>query len=324
MSITRITDVISPKIFTPYVIQRTMDLSALIQSGIAVNDSEFDQLASGPNVLVNMPFWNDLTGDPEIMKDTGDTTPGKIGSSKDVARKLGLVKSFGANALAAVLSGDDPMRAIADLFADYWNRQYQKVLLKALEGVFASKSLEDKVLDISSKTNNAALIDGSSFIDAVQVMGDAKDLLTGVMLHSAVEAYLAKKELIAYVQEAGQSTRVPQFMGKQVVVDDSMPFNTTTKVATAYLFGRGAIAWGNGSHPDILETEVVRKGLSLAGEDILVNRRLAILHPRGVKWTEAAVNNTFPALTELADGDNWELVYEAKAVRIVKFTFKIA
>lgn len=322
--ITRIADVISPKIFTDYTIQRTMELSALIQSGIAVNDSEFNLLASGPNMLANMPFWNDLTGDAEIMSDTGETVPGKIGSSKDVARKLGFVKSYGANALAAVLSGDDPLRAIADLFAGYWNRHYQKVLLKILDGVFGSDSMEDKVLDISSKTQGAALIDGAAFIDATQLMGDAKDLLTGVMMHSAVEAYLAKNDLIEYVQESEQAIRVPYFMTKRVVVDDDMPFDTSTKKATAYLFGAGAIAWGNGSHPDIQETEIVRRGMSLAGEDVLVNRRLSILHPRGVKWTEEDVAGTFPTLAELADGDNWELVYEEKAVRIVKFVFKIA
>lgn len=80
---------------------------------------------------------------------------------------------------------------------------------------------------------------------------------------------------------------------------------------------------GNGSHPDIQQTEVVRKGLSLAGEDILVNRRLPLLHPRGVKWTETNVAKAFPSFTELEDGDNWSRVYESKAVRIVKFMFKI-
>ena len=114
MPITRIQDVIQPEVFTPYAIQRTMELSALIQSGIAQNDSQFDTLARGPNTLINMPYWEDLTGDPEVMEDTGETVPGAITTNKDVARKQGWVKSYGANALSAMLSGDDPMRAIAD------------------------------------------------------------------------------------------------------------------------------------------------------------------------------------------------------------------
>lgn len=321
---TRIQDVIQPEVFTPYSIQRTMELSALIQSGIAENNSEFDQLASGPNTLINMPYWEDLTGAPEVMNDTGDTTPGKITANKDVARKLAFVKSYGANALSSMLSGDDPMRAIADLFAGYWNRQYQQMLLSTLDGIFSATNMTEKVHDITTGTGGAELISGRTFIDATQKMGDAKDLLTGVMMHSAVESYLAKNDLIDYKEDSQGNIRIPTFMGKRVIVDDSMTYDSLTSSATAYLFGQGAIAWGNGGHPDIQQTEVVRKGLSLAGEDVLVNRRLPLLHPRGVKWTEASVAGTFPTFTELETGTNWERVYEPKAVRIVKFDFKIA
>lgn len=320
---TRIQDVIQPEVFTPYSIQRTMELSALIQSGIAENSPEFDQLASGPNTLINMPFWDDLTGNPEVMDDTGDTVPGKIQANKDVARKLAFVKSYGANALSAKLSGDDPMGAIADLFAGYWNRQYQQMLLSTLDGVFDASNMSGKVHDITALEGGKEFINGRSFIDATQKMGDAKDLLTGVMMHSAVEAHLAKLDLIEYKEDSQGNIRVPFFLGKRVIVDDSLPFDTVTGASTTYLFGQGAIALGNGSHPDIQQTEVVRKGLSLAGEDILVNRRLPILHPRGVKWTEDSVAGTFPTFTELETGSNWSRVYEPKAIRIVKFNGKI-
>ena len=324
MSVTKIQDVIQPEVFTPYTIQRTMELSALIQSGIAENNSQFDQLASGPNTIINMPFWDDLTGEPEVMNDVGETSPGKITANKDVARKMAWVKSYGANALSAMLSGDDPMRAIADLFASYWSRQYQQMLLSILDGVFASTDMLEKVHDITTETDTAKqLISGRTFLDAIQKMGDAKDLLTGVMIHSATETYLAKNDLIEYKEESEGRVRIPYFMGKRVIVDDSIAFDTNTATSEAYLFGAGAIAWGNGSHPDILQTETVRNGLSLAGEDILVNRRVVILHPRGVKWTEESVNGAFPTFDELEDGDNWERVYDPKAIRIVKFIFKI-
>lgn len=323
MTITRIADVIQPEVFNPYVIQRTMQLSALIQSGIVQNTREFDELASGPNTLVNMPYWNDLTGESEIMKDDGALTPGKITSGKDVARKHGRAKAWGANGLSALLSGDDPMRAIGDLVADFWQRDMQKVLLATLAGVFNSDSMQELVHDISNETGDASLITGESFIDAAQKLGDAKELLTGVMMHSAVEAYLAKRQLIEYVQEAEQSDRVPYFLNKRVIVDDGTPYDTATKTGTAYLFGAGAIALGNGSHPRILQTEIDRDSLASSGEDYLITRRIFILHPRGVKWTEANVADVFPTNAELADGANWERVYETKAIRIVKFTFKI-
>lgn len=319
---TRIGDIIQPEIFTDYVVQRTMELSNVLNSGIATNDAQFNALAGGPNTLVHMPYFNDLTGESEIMKDSGALTPKKIGTNKDVARKHGRANAWGANGLSALLSGADPMGAIANLVADYWARDRQRVLLATLKGVFASTSMADKVHDISGETTNN-LINGSTFIDATQRMGDAKDALTAVTMHSAVEAYLAKQQLIEYVQEAGQSVRVPYFMGKRVIVDDGMPFDTGTGVAEAYLFGQGALAWGNGSHPNIIGSEVDRDSLASSGEDFLINRQIYILHPRGVKFTEADVTDVFPTNTELATGTNWELVYEPKAVRMVDFKFKI-
>jgi hypothetical protein len=320
----RIGDIIQPEIFTDYVVKRTMEVSNVLNSGIATNDSQFDALASGPNTLVNMPYFNDLTGDSEIMKDDGALTPGKIGTNKDVARKHGRARAWGANGLSALLSGADPLGAIGNLVTSYWARDRQKILLATLKGVFASPSMASKVHDISGATGDAALISGSTFIDATQKMGDAKDSLTAIVMHSAVEAYLAKQQLIEYVQEANQSIRVPYFMGKRVIVDDAMDFNTSTGVANAYLFGQGALAWGNGSHPNIIGTEVDRDSLASSGEDFLINRQIFILHPRGVKFTEAAVADVFPTNVELADGANWELVYEPKAVRMVNFKFKIA
>jgi hypothetical protein len=324
MAITRIADVIEPEIFTNYVVQKTMEVSNVLNSGIATNDAQFDQLASGPNTLVNMPYFNDLTGDSETLKDSGALTPDKIGTNKDVARKQGRGRAWGSNGLSALLSGADPLGAIGNLVTNYWARDRQKVLLSTLKGVFAAGNMSNKSLDISEQTGDAALISGETFIDATQKMGDAKDLLTAVTMHSAVEAYLAKRQLIEYVQEENQSVRVPYFMGKRVIVDDGMPFDTTNKIGTTYLFGAGALAWGNGSHPNIIGTETDRDSLASSGEDFLINRQLYILHPRGIKFTESSVADVFPTNAELENGANWERVYEEKAVRMVQFKFKIA
>ncbi|MCO7128406.1 coat protein, partial [Sporolactobacillus shoreicorticis] len=285
MAVTRIADIIQPEVFTQYVIQKTMEVSNVLNSGIAENNALFDQLASGPSTLINMPYFEDLTGESETLKDQGSLTPGAIGTNKDVARKNGRGRSWGMNGLSAYLSGADPLGATAGLVSNFWARDRQKVLLATLAGVFASESLAGKVHDISDAEGDAALISGETFIDANQLMGDAKDSLTAVTFHSAVESYLAKRQLIDYVQEAGQNVRVPYFMNKRVIVDDGMPFDTTNKIGTAYLFGTGALAWGNGSHPNVLATETDRDSLASSGEDFLINRQLYILHPRGIKFT---------------------------------------
>jgi len=319
---TRLADVIQPEVFTDYTIQRTMELSALVQSGIIQNTEEFNNLASGPNVLINMPFWNDLANDEsQVMKDEGDVEVGKITSGMEIARKHARVAAWGANGLSAYLSGDDPMGAIGELVADYWRRDLQRTLLATLSGIFKSSSMSGKVLDISDEDDG--YLTGETFLDALQLMGDAKESLSGVMMHSAVETDLRKQNLIDYEQLSEQGLPIPTFMGKRVIVDDSMEYDPATKVGTMYIFGAGAVALGWGSHPRIVQTEVHRNPLSLSGEDFLINRRVFILHPRGLRWNEGGVANEFPTNAEIDNGARWTRVYETKAVRIVKFRFKI-
>ena len=327
MAITKIADVIQPTVFTSYTQQKTVEKSALIQSGIVNADAEFSALAAGPNTLIEMPFWNDPDGDSEAIEEDKALTPANIGTDQDRAKKNARAKSWGANGLSALLSGDDPMGAIANLVASYWVREEQKILLQTLNGVFASASMSGHIHVISALTGGKELLAGETIVDATQKLGDAKEILTGIMMHSAVEAYLVKQKLIEYVEqgvnEYGLPIKVPFFMGKRVIVDDAMAFDPITGIAETYLFGAGAIAYGKGKHKNIVEVEVARDSMQSAGEDYLINRNIFIMHPRGIKWTDTAVAKTFPTNAELATGTNWDLVYDPKKIRVVKHKFKI-
>lgn len=318
----KIADIIVPEVFNPYVVQRTMELSAIFESGIAQRTAEFDRLASVGARTVQMPFWGDLNGEDEVLDDNNALTPGKIQANKDEAVILRRGRAWGANDLAANLAGDDPMRAIADLVAAYWARRYQAALIATLQGVFASPSMAELVHDISEQTGDAAVISAKTTVDAAQKLGDAKTQLTAIVMHSATEAALAKQDLIEYVRPSTGSIDVPTFLGKRVIVDDGCPYDATTGTYTTYLFGPGAIAYGEGNPVGFVPTETDRD--SLAGEDYLINRRTFILHPRGVRFTSAQVAGVSPTNAELALGENWERIYEPKAIRIVKFVHKIA
>lgn len=318
----KISDVIVPEVFNPYVVQRTMELSAVFQSGIAQRSQEFDRLASSAARTVQMPFWGDLNGEDEVLSDTGALTPGKIQANKDEAVILRRGRAWGANDLGANLAGDDPMRAIADLVAAYWARRYQAALIATLQGVFASPSMSALVHDISGQSGDAAVISAKTTVDAAQKLGDAKAQLTAIVMHSATEAALAKQDLIEYVKPSTGSIEVPTFLGKRVIVDDGVPYDPDTGTYTTYLFGPGAVAYGEGNPVGFVPTETDRD--SLAGEDFLINRRTFILHPRGVRFKSAQVAGVSPSNTELANGANWERVYEPKAIRIVKFVHKLA
>lgn len=315
---TKIADVIVPEVFNQYVIERTAELSAFYQSGVVVNNPELDVLASSGGRLINMPYWNDLTGDDEVLSDTDPLSTDKITAGQDVAVLLMRGKAWRSNDLAKALSGDDPMRAIGDLVAAYWARRQQVTLISTLKGVFgaASTKMASNTHDISAEDGNDGAFTGESFLDASYKLGDAEERLTAISIHSMVYASLRKQNLIEYLLDSNNQ-KIPLYMGKRVIVDDGMPKDGD--VFTSYIFGAGAVGLGNGSAPVPTETDRDK----LAGDDILINRQHFLLHPRGVKFTDKSVAGSSPTNTELSIGGNWERVYEPKNVRIVQFKHKL-
>lgn len=316
MAVTKIQNVIVPDVFNPYVVEKTAELSALFQSGIIRPDAALDTLARTGGTLLQMPFWTDLTGADEVLSDSTALTPQNIAASKDIARLHARGKAWGVNDLAKALSGDDPMAQIGNLVADYWARRFQALLISTLKGVFAAASMSGNVHDISAVAGADAFT-GSTFIDAAHKLGDAESKLTAVMVHSLVFATMRKQNLIEFIPNSEGVYNIPTYLGKRVIVDDSMP--VTSGVYTTYLFGEGAIGYGEGEAP--VPTETDRD--SLAGEEYLINRRHFIMHPRGVKWNEASVAGEFPTNAECETAANWTRVYSNKNIRIVKFVHKI-
>lgn len=307
---TRIADVIVPEVFNNYVIERTAELSAIQQSGIVTNNAELDALATAGGRTINMPFWEDLTGDDEVLSDSDSLTPGKITSNRDAAILLLRGKAWGVNDLAYILSGDDPAGAIANLVGGYWARRRQKTLLSILEGVFATDSMQSNVIERDG-------FNAEAFIDATHLLGDAESSLSAIVVHSATMASMRKQNLIEFVPDSEGNVNIPTYLGRRVIVDDGAPVNSGEDgtTYTSYIFGQGAIGLGNGRLEAGKATETDRD--SLAGEDFLINRQSFILHPRGVRFTDSEVSGETPTNSELADPDNWQRVYEPKNVRMV-------
>ena len=327
MAGTKLTDVIVPELFNPYVINKSMELSALVQSGIVTNNSEFDKLASQAAPIINMPFFEDLTGESEQIIEGVDLEDNKITSNKDMACIIRRAKMWSATDLSAALAGMDPMGAIASLVSNFWVRDMQKELIAILKGIFGTAEdvdagtketrLASNLLDISEKTGDAANWSVNSFIDAQQLLGDAQSQLTAVVMHSATWSYLKKKNFSDTERQS-----VDTYQGKRVIIDDGCPVESG--VYTTYLFGQGAIALGNGSPVGFVPTETDRDKQKGSGIDYLMNRKTYILHPRGISFTNANVDKTEgPSRLELADAKNWKPVYEPKQIRIVAFKHKI-
>ena len=319
---TIISDVIVPEVFNPYVIQRTAELSAFYQSGIIARTPALDALASSGGKLLNMPFWEDLTGEDEVLSDTNALTVGKIKAGQDVAALLARGRAWSVNDLAKALSGDDPMAAIGNLVAEYWARRFQTILIKTLDGIFGDDATEMNTnqhdISGSATAEDDDVISAKTAVDAIYKLGDNADKLTGFAMHSATVAKLTKDDLIETIPPSEGKPAVRMFLGKPVIVDDSLP--VSEGVYTTYIFGAGAFGWGEGGAPVPVET--ARD--ALAGDDILIHRRHFILHPRGVAFqNDPSIVGPTPSNDDLANYRNWKRVYESKNVRIVQFKHRI-
>lgn len=325
MSATRVADVIVPAVWNPYIVEQTAARSALWQSGVVAPVPELAAFQSEGGNTINLPFWQDLSGNSEILASDGTAlTVNAMSTEKDIAVVLARGKSWGASELASALAGSDPLMALGDRVADWWARDMQDTLVAILTGVFGSLAAESpsaiNTLDISALSGSASIIDDNAILDTIQLMGDQKDRLTAIMMHSAVETKLRKLDLIDYVQPSQSgSARVPMYMDKRVIVDDTCPVSSGTY--ETYFFGPGAFGYAEGSNSRITSVETDRD--SLRGEDILISRRHFVLHPRGVKYVGAATGGG-PANTLLDDAASWTRVYEAKNVRLARLKHKIA
>ena len=330
MAKTTVADLIVPEVFEGYAIERTAELSAFGQSGIIEHSPEYDRLAEGGGREVNMPFLRDLSAPRQILSSTIPLNVNLITAAQDVARIHTDAQAWSVNSLAGMMSGTDPMQAIIDLAGGYWARIDATTLIACLRGIFASNTLAGNLHKIAAESiaaqGDTTRLNGLTFVDATQKLGDRGDRLTSIAVHSAVEASLRKQDLIQFVPDSQGKSMIKTFQGRRVVVDDSLPARdggTDGIVYTSYLFGQGAFAKGAAqldSRP--LEGGFGTEGVelsrqALASDTNLINRRRYILHPRGVRFTSASVTGDSPSNEDLANGDNWERVWETKNVRIV-------
>jgi hypothetical protein len=330
MAKTAVADIIIPTEFEKYAIERTAELSAFGECGIVESSPEFDMLAAGGGREVKMPFWKDLSAARQLLSDAASLTVNKIQADQDIARIHNDAQVWSVNHLAKVISGDDPMQAIVDLVAAYWARTDEGLLVSCLKGMFGAASLAGNLLSIKSETvagqSASTRLNGATFVDATQKLGDRGDRLTAIAMHSATEAALRKLDLIDFIPDSEGKMTIKTFQGRRVIVDDNLPVRAGTtdgQVYTSYLFGPGAFA--RGAAP--LDGEPLQGGFGTEGvelarvaldsDTVLINRRRYILHPRGVKFTSAAVAGDSPTNAELENQANWVRVWENKNVRIV-------
>lgn len=333
MAEVRLAEVYNPLTFDRRTQEAQTTLNRFLASGVAVEDGELArQISQGGNVgeLTN---YNPLTLDePNYSTDDPavSSTPADIASQLQKFRVAHRNKSWSTMDFARELALQDPVTAITGRVGRYWATDDEKRIINSFLGILAdnvANDAGDMVIDVATDdaaaVTDAERIGGERIIDALQTLGDHKESVTILAIHSAVHARLQKQQLIDYVRDADNNVMFQTYMGKRLIVDDSLPAvagaNRTTYTCMLYAPGIVATARGRVLVPSELERNAsVGDG---GGQDIIHSRIGNVWHPLGFSFLSTTLTggstNVHADYGDLQLAANWDRVFERKNIPMV-------
>jgi len=352
MPAVKVADVVIPEILGPYIQQYTQEKSRLVQSGIMVNSEYMNEMLTGGGQSFTIPSYHDLdssdvSGKENISTDDisdiqevtaasgdafprNDAVPKKISTGIESFVRMSRNQVYSATNLAGQLSGDDPMEAIGNRFGAYWVRRQQAAVIASIKGVFADNDaaptggdthvagdLTNNISAGGTFTDGVTNFSAGAFIDTTVTMGDSMEELGAIIVHSIVYSGMQKNNLINFVEHSNGLVRIPKFLNRTVIVDDSVP--RTGNVFESWLFGAGALQFGSALDPKAVETS--REALAGAGggQDMLHSRVIWGIHPTGHAYIQSSVPGGGPSNTNLSTAANWSRRYtERKMIRVAR------
>lgn len=325
---TRLTDLEYGDEWVAYSDEQATELNAFVQAGVAVPDADLDGLAAGQGGIYKLPFFKPLANDDPNISNDDPTVQGaakKVTSGVQSCRQHMYNQIWGSADLTQALIAKDPLMAIGDKTAQYWATWNTKMMLYTALGIMADNVANDNadmVINVMSAANAVdRKLSTVTLIDALQTMGDAKNKLRAIGVHSVVHADLQKQGALLehYDPETGDLA-YETLMGKRLIVDDQMPVKTETisaapqQVYASVLFGEGAFRLGQGRPKVAAEPKRDATAANGGGVEVLVERKHQIVHPWGFEWTEASVVGLSATKEELATAANWNRVYSRKNI----------
>ncbi|MCM8534219.1 MAG: major capsid protein [Lentisphaeraceae bacterium] len=328
MATTQLADVYTPSAFNRRMQENQILKNIFVSSGIAVNDPNITQALSGGSNIIDLPFYKALgSAEPNYSTDNPavNSTPNKIGSGKQVARSAQMNNSWSTMDLSRELSDADPLGAIVGSVGSYWSIVNQARLVNSLSGILADNKANDAsdmvysvATDGAGAVADAERIGAESFLIAAQTMGDSKMNITGVCMHSTLHTRLQIQGAIKDHFDPQGALMYQTYLGRMVLVDDSMPAvaGSNRITYTVAFFGAGAVGFGEGKVQTPSELDRVASSGNGGGETILHSRVNNVYHPYGFEFTSSSVAGQTATYAELKTAANWDRVLERKNVNI--------
>lgn len=333
MATVQLSDIIDVVVFNDLPAVNSPEKTAFFDSGIVTRNPLLDTLASAAGKTAELPFWNDLdaTDAPNLSTDdpADVAVPSKIIQGEQISRKAFLNKGWSESDLASeVVMGTKAMEHIRARIDTYWMRQWQRRLIASVNGVIADNVLNDDsdmVVDVAGATNADITADTvfnrANFTAAAFTMGDAVDGIVAIGMHSMVYKRAIDNDDIEFIRDSQGTLIMATYMGKRVIVDDSMPVIPASGALagddapryTTVLYGPAALGYGEGNPKVPVAVQREEDQGEGAGIETLWTRKTWILHPFGFQNTGTPAATSF-TLAELALAATWDRVIPRKNV----------
>lgn len=308
---TKIADIVVPEILSSMVSAEISNYADFLKLGIATKDYGNKDISEGGH-FAKIPFYDQLTGDDEVITDSTSLVPSKITTDTDIGVVCHRGKAWASRDLAAILSGDDPQKEIAKQVASFWGKKIDKALLAVLDGIFypSTGALDSThTLKKGADDTAAVILTASHTVSAASLLGDEMQDFDCIVVHSLVYADMLREKLVSFPERHDTETvhingKLGSYMGLDIIVTDTM---TVTAGGTApynlypcYLLKKGCMYLGMQKE---LMTETDRDILAL--QDVLSSSVHFVPHMKLVKWADSGTN---PTNTELATATKWSNV----------------
>lgn len=329
MATTQLADIIDVIAYRDLPQLEGPEKTAFWDSGVVISSPLLDELARAAGKTAELPFWNDLDGSEEVNYSNDDPTDAgatsKLTQGEQIARKALVNKGWQVADLASELAlGERAMNAISGRTQTYFRRQFQRRLIAATNGVLAdnvandsSDMVHDVAVESIAAQTDATKFNRDAFVTAVQTMGDAKDMLSAIAVHSQVQAQMVRNDDIVYVPDSEGNLTIPTYMGLRVIMDDGLPVVAGTTDGfkyTSVIYGAGAFGYGEGEPEVPVELDRKAEGGNGGGIETLWERKTWILHPFGFKQVGTPAVGASFTLAELATAAVWDRVVDRKLV----------
>lgn len=336
MAYSTITDFYNGTLFDSQLALRMLEKNVLLTSGVAVLDQRVMDIITGANGArtIDLPYINQIADDePNVSNDTtGTATPKKLTGSNTKAIGQYKNQAWSDMDLQKYYTGADPLMAVLDSIADYWNSQYENTMIYTIQGIIADNVANDSSDMVNDIANGAAttdptsanLISAEAIIDTQLTSGDRMEDYQMIVMHSVVYAKLRENNLIDFMPDSDQKPTIPFYQGLRVLYSDKMPkaatgtnADSSTKYTyDSYLLGSGAFAFGDANPQYASEIDRTVLSGNGGGQTTLVSRRSFAVHPYGFKWEENSMASDSPTYAELAMATNWDRKFERKRIPI--------